>query len=85
MWLFFESFLCFRHFFESSLLFVFSCSNDDTLSTDDIIETTNPSDTAQVTTNTYQDYINIDFDNLDEYAAIQLPEHFADVDENDNK
>ncbi|MEP0264701.1 cytochrome c peroxidase [Dokdonia sp.] len=56
------------------VLSILSCSddNDTAISQDD----TTPN---VVTTTTYQEYITLDFDNLDTYTPINLPDHFDDV------
>lgn len=47
-----------------------SCSNDN----DTDVSTPNV-----VTTTTYQEYITLDFDNLETYTPVNLPDHFNDV------
>lgn len=49
---------------------VFSCSDDN----DTDVSTPNV-----VTTTTYQEYITLDFDDLDSYIPINLPDHYNDI------
>ncbi len=57
-------------------LAIISCSEDNDTS-EDILQEENTSDI--VTTSNYLEYLNIDFNNLDTYTPINLPDHFGEV------